>query len=187
MSIISIHSPETAPEASRPFLEKSKERFGFSPNILGALAESPAALEGYISLATLFGGTSFTATERQIVLIAASAKNGCAYCVAAHSVMAAGEKVSEEVIAALRDGQPIADARLEALRRFVEILVEKRGWASDSEVQTFINAGFNRQQVVEVVLGITQKTLSNYINHLADTPLDEAFASRAWSAPQAAE
>ena len=55
MSIISIHSPETAPEASRPFLEKSKERFGFSPNILGALAESPAALEGYISLATLFG------------------------------------------------------------------------------------------------------------------------------------
>ena len=185
MSILSIHTPETAPEASKPFLEASKKRFGFSPNILGALAESPAALEGYISLATLFSGTSFTATERQIVSIAASAKNGCAYCVAAHSTMAAGDKVAEDVIAALRDGEPIADARLEALRRFTEILVEKRGWAGDQEVQAFINAGYSRQQVIEVLLGITQKTLSNYINHLADTPLDDAFASRQWTAAQA--
>ncbi len=112
MSILSIHSPETAPEASRPFLENAKKRFGFSPNILGALAESPAALEGYLSVAKLFSGTSFTATERQIVLIAASAKNGCAYCVAAHSTIAAREKVAEDVIAALRDGEPIAGTLL---------------------------------------------------------------------------
>ena len=182
MSILSIHSPETAPEASRPFLEGAKKRFGFSPNLLGAMAESPAALEGYLALSKLFTGSSFSATERQIVLIAASAKNGCAYCVAAHSAMAAREKVSEDVITALRDGSPIADARLEALRRFTEILVDQRGWAGDGEVQVFINAGFTRQQVVEVVLGITQKTLSNYINHLADTPLDDAFAPREWTA-----
>ena len=182
MSILSIHSPETAPEASRPFLENAKKRFGFSPNILGALAESPVALEGYLSLAGLFARSSFTATERQIVSIAASAKNGCTYCVAAHSTMAAGERVPEDVIAALRDDQPIADARLEALRKFTEILVEKRGFASDGEVQEFINAGFSREQVIEVLLGITQKTLSNYVNHLADTPLDDAFAPRQWAA-----
>ena len=185
MSILSIHSPETAPEASRPFLEATKKRFGFSPNIAGALAESPAALEGYLTLARLFAGTSFSPVERQIVLIAASVVNGCAYCVAAHSTMAAGERVAEDVIAALRDGEPIADARLEALRRFVEILVEKRGWASDREVQSFIAAGFSRRQVVEVLLGITQKTLSNYVNHLADTPLDDAFAPRQWAAAKA--
>lgn len=185
MSILSIHSPETAPEASRPFLEATKKRFGFSPNIAGALAESPAALEGYLTLARLFAGTSFSAAERQIVLIAASVANGCAYCVAAHSTMAAGERVAEDVIAALRDGEPIADARLEALRRFVVILVESRGWASDADVQSFIAAGFSRQQVVEVLLGITQKTLSNYVNHLADTPLDDAFAPRQWAAAKA--
>lgn len=182
MSIFSIHTAETAPEASRPFLENSRKHFGFAPNILGALAESPVALKGYLSLSGLFAGSSFTATERQIVLIAASAKNGCAYCVAAHSTMAAGEKVPEDVITALRDGEPIADARLEALRRFAEILVDKRGWASDGEVQDFIAAGYNREQVIEVVLGITQKTLSNYVNHLADTPLDDAFAPREWAA-----
>ena len=185
MSILSIHSPETAPEASRRFLEATKKRFGFSPNIAGALAESPAALEGYLTLARLFAGTSFSPVERQIVLIAASVVNGCAYCVAAHSTMAAGERVAEDVIAALRDGEPIADARLEALRRFVEILVESRGWASDRQVQSFIAAGFSRQQVVEVLLGITQKTLSNYVNHLADTPLDDAFAPRQWAAAKA--
>ena len=182
MSILSIHAPETAPEAARPLLENSRKRFGFSPNILGALAESPVALEGYLSLAGLFAKSSFTATERQIVSIAASAKNGCAYCVAAHSTMAAGEKVAEAVIIALREGEPIADSRLQALRHFTEILVEKRGWAGDNEVQTFINAGFTRAQVIEVVLGVTQKTLSNYVNHLVDTPLDEAFAPREWAA-----
>ena len=182
MSILSIHSPETAPKASRPFLENSKKRFGFVPNLLGALAESPLALEGYLSLAGLFARSSFTATERQIVSIAASAKNGCTYCVAAHSTMAAGERVAEDVIAALRDGEPLADARLQALRRFTEILVEKRGFAGDNQVQEFINAGYNREQVIEVLLGITQKTLSNYINHLADTPLDDAFAPQEWAA-----
>ena len=182
MSIFSIHSAATAPEASRPFLEQSKKRYGFTPNLLGVMAESPAALEGYLSLTGLFAGSSFTATERQIVLITASAKNGCTYCVAAHSTGAAREKVPEDVITALRDGEPIADTRLEALRRFTEILIDKRGWASDGEVQAFINAGYNRQQVFEVVLGITLKTLSNYVNHLADTPLDDAFAPREWAA-----
>lgn len=182
MSILSIHTAETAPEASRPFLENSKKRSGFTANILGALAGSPAALEGYLTLSGLFASSSFTATERQIVLIAVSAKNGCAYCVAAHSTSAAMEKVPEDVIAALRDGEPIADARLEALRRFAEILVDKRGWASDGEVQTFISAGYDRQQVIEVVLGITQKTLSNYVNHLAGPPLDDAFAAQQWAA-----
>lgn len=185
MSILSIHTTETAPEASRTLLEGAKKRFGFIPNLLGALSESPAALEGYMSLSTLFSATSFTATERQIVLIAASVKNGCTYCVAAHSTLAAKDKVPEDVITALRDGTPIADSRLETLRHFTESLVENQGWVDDTATQAFIAAGFTRQQVVEILLGITQKTLSNYINHLADTPLDDAFAPREWAAKAA--
>lgn len=185
MSILSIHTIETAPEASRDLMEGVKKRFGFTPNLIGALAESPAALEGYLSLATLFAASSFTAAERQIVLIAASVKNGCTYCVAAHSTMAAKDKVPEDVITALRDGTPIADSRLETLRRFTESLVENRGWVDDTAIQAFIAAGFTRRQVVEILLGITQKTLSNYINHLADTPLDDAFVPREWAAKAA--
>jgi alkylhydroperoxidase family enzyme len=86
------------------------------------------------------------------------------------------QKVPEEVIEALREERPISDPRLEALRRFTETLVEKRGWASEQEVRTFLETGFRRSQVLEVVLGVTLKTLSNYTNNLVDTPLDKAFA-----------
>jgi uncharacterized peroxidase-related enzyme len=167
---------ETAPEASRQLLEGAKRKNGFIPNLLGVLAEAPAALEAYTSVSDLLAKSSLTATERETVLIAASIRNGCDYCVAAHSTIARMQKVPEEVIEALREERPISDPRLEALRRFTETLVEKRGWASEQEVRTFLETGFRRSQVLEVVLGVTLKTLSNYTNNLVDTPLDKAFA-----------
>ena len=185
MSLFTIHTPETAPEGARATLETNKSRYGFVPNLWGALAEAPAALDAYVALAGFFDKTSLTPVERQVVLLAVSAANGCTYCVAAHSTVAARHKVPADVIDALRDGRPIADARLQALRTFVEVLIDKRGWASVADVPAVIAAGFNRQQVLEVVLGLTFKTLSNYTNHLVDTPLDEAFAPNAWRASQA--
>ncbi len=185
MSIFSIHSHETAPEAARPILDGAKKKYGFVPNLMGALAEAPAALEAYVTLSDILARSSLTAAEREVLTIAVSAKNDCAYCVAAHSTVAAMHKVPEDVIAALRDGRPIDDARLEALRRFAETLVEKRGWADDDDVQAFLAAGLTRQKALEVVLAVAFKTLSNYTNHLVDTPLDAAFAPRAWSAREA--
>jgi alkylhydroperoxidase family enzyme len=58
--------------------------------------------------------------------------------------------------------------------------VEQRGWVEPDQMNDFLDAGYSSQQALEVVLGIGLKTLSNYTNHLADTPLDEAFAGRAW-------
>ena len=94
-------------------------------------------------------------------------------------------KVSADVIAALRDARPIPDARLEALRRFAEIVIDKRGWATEDDVQAFLAAGFDRQQVLEVILAVAFKTIFNYTDHLVDTPLDEAFAGQAWTARKA--
>ena len=185
MSIFSIHTKETAPEASRPILDGAGRSFGFVPNLLGGLAEAPAALEGVVTLSGIFDKTSFTPTERQVVLISVSVENGCAYCVAAHSTVAGMHKVPEDVIAALRDGRPIADPRLEALRRFTVAVVQKRGFTTHDEVQDFIAAGFDRGQALEVVLGVALKTLANYANHLVDTPIDAAFAPREWAPAKA--
>ena len=179
MNLFSIHTPETAPEKARPILDGAKRKFGFVPNLLAALAEAPAALEAAVSLMDALARSSFTPTEREVVLIAVSAKNGCDYCVAAHSTIAGLQKVPAEVIAALREGRPIADPRLEVLRRFAETVVEARGWVSEADVQAFLAAGFDRQQVLEVVLGVAFKTLLNYTDHLVDTPLDDAFAGAA--------
>lgn len=176
-----VHTPETAPEAARQTLTDAGQAYGFVPNLLGVMAEAPALVKAYRTLAGLFEETSFSPAERQVILLSVSAENACTYCVAAHSVIAGMQKVPSEVVEAIRDGKPIADRKLEALRRFTESLVASRGWPTEADTTTFLNAGYSRAQVLEVVLGVGFKTLSNYTNHIADTPLDEAFAKASWS------
>lgn len=179
MSHFPVHTIESAPAGSQPLLTAAKSNFGFVPNLLGMLSEAPAALEGYLGIAGAFQKSSLTPVEQQVVLLTVSVTNRCHYCVAAHTAIAWGAKVPGEVIEALRDGRPIPDARLEALRRFTETVVQSRGWAADG-LADFYAAGFSRAQVLEVVTGVAQKTLSNYANHLAKTPVDAAFAKAAW-------
>jgi alkylhydroperoxidase family enzyme len=103
---------------------------------------------------------------------------------AAHTVVARMQKVSADVIEAIREDRPIDDSRLETLRAFTTAVIEKRGWVSDNDISTFLAAGFSRAQILEVIVGISFKTLSNYTNHIVDTPLDAEFQSGAWSADE---
>lgn len=103
----------------------------------------------------------------------------------AHSVLADMADVPKAVTDALRAGQPLPDPRLEALRRFTTAVVEARGWVDKAEVAAFQEAGYDAQQVLEVVLGVGMKTLSNYTNHIAGTELDASFQHRAWQASDA--
>ncbi|HBS29999.1 MAG TPA: carboxymuconolactone decarboxylase [Phycisphaerales bacterium] len=180
---VPVRSVESAPVASRDLLKAAGSKFGFVPNLLGMFANAPALLEGYLTLAGIFDKTSLSPTERQVVLLAVSFENGCEYCMAAHSAIAGMQKVDQGVISALRDGGSIADARLEALRSFAAEVVRTRGWPSPETVSRFTGAGYTPAQALEVVLGVGVKTLSNYANHLAATPLDAAFAPVKWSMP----
>ncbi|MEM9555359.1 MAG: carboxymuconolactone decarboxylase family protein [Acidobacteriota bacterium] len=179
---LTVQSAETAPEAARETLDSVGAAYGFVPNLFGILANAPAAVEGYAALSKIFGKSSFSPAEQQTVLLTASRVNGCTYCMAAHTGVAKMSKVPDAVIDALRDGGPItSDAKLEALRVFTLAVVEKRGWLDQADVDAFLAAGFAREQVLDVVLGVTLKTLSNYTNHVTDTPLDERFQGFAWS------
>lgn len=171
---------KTAPQAVREVLAQVRKKFGFVPNLLGNMANAPSLLKAYLAVSTLFDESSLTPTERQVVLLAASAKNNCGYCVAAHTAIAAMQKVSQDAVDAARNRRPIADAKLEALRRFAEETVETRGWPSEATRKRFSDAGYSPSQALEVVLGIGMKTLSNYTNHLTGTALDEPFAPAAW-------
>ncbi|HBK92133.1 MAG TPA: carboxymuconolactone decarboxylase [Parvularcula sp.] len=176
-----VHSTESAAEGARSTLKAAKEAYGFVPNLLGVMAEAPALLKGYATLSKIFEESSFTPAERQVVLLTTSFENGCSYCMAAHSAVAGMQRVPQDVIQSLRTGDPIADARLEALRQFTAKVVETRGWPAKADVSAFHAAGFSKAQVLEVVLGVGLKTLSNYANHIADTPLDAAFKPLEWS------
>jgi len=186
MSQFPIHTLDTAPEASKPYLDGAKKAFGLIPNLVGEFAESPAVIEGYLGLAGALKKSGLTDLEREIVLISASVENGCHYCVAAHTTVTQAQGLDQAVIAAVRAGGPIADARLEALRAFTVAVVRERGWVSDAEVTRFLDAGWTRANVLEVVLGVGLKTISNYVNHIAGTPVDAAFQANAFTPARAA-
>jgi uncharacterized peroxidase-related enzyme len=181
MSEFTLHTVESAPEAARAMLQGAQKQTGFVPNLYANLANAPAALEAYFGLSAQFDKTSFTPVERQVVLLAVSVENGCEFCVAAHSMIARKmAKAPDAVVDALRNRTVVPDARLEALAAFTRSMVKERGWVIGAPLEVFLKAGFTHQQALEVVLGVTMKTLSNYANHLTETQTNEQFAGEAW-------
>lgn len=182
MTTFTIHSSTQAPEQSKPLLEAVQKKYSFVPNLFGALAEAPAALKAYIDLGIELEHSSLSATEQQVVLIATSVENGCEYCVAAHSLVAKHMvKVDAAVVDALRNKSTIPDSRLQALAEFTRAVVNHRGSVSGKPLESFMAAGFTKKQVLEVILGVAMKTLSNYANNLMNTPLDAPFQPEAWT------
>ncbi|GEQ97197.1 hypothetical protein JCM17844_08340 [Iodidimonas gelatinilytica] len=184
MSEFTFHDTASAPEGSKGILQKAEGKYGFVPNILRGLADAPAALEGYATLSGIYDKASLSPVERQVVLLATSFENGCSYCMAAHSGAAKMAQMDDAVLKALRTGTELPDAKLQALRAFTQAVVEKRGYADESDLKAFFDAGYSKQNVLEVVLGITLKTLSNYSNHMMEPKLDEQFKPLEWTAPK---
>ncbi|HUE87131.1 MAG TPA: carboxymuconolactone decarboxylase family protein [Vicinamibacterales bacterium] len=184
MSQFPIFTTDTAPADSKSALQRSQRAFGFVPNLLGVLAGAPAALHAYLALRQSFSSGTLTEVERQVVLLSVSREHACEYCMAAHSAIATSAGMPAEVLDALRRGESLPDARLETLRQTTQALVARRGWLPPEELERFLASGYTSAQLLEVVTGIAQKTLSNYTNHLAQTPVDPQFESFAWSREQ---
>jgi uncharacterized peroxidase-related enzyme len=175
-------SSAQAVSPARERLDDAATRLGFVPNMYSVMANSPALLDTYVHGYNLFRSQSgFTPVEQEVVFLAISRENGCTYCVAAHSFIA--DKMSgvpAAVTDAIRDGTPIPDAKLAALHDFARLMVRQRGLPNKADVSAFLAAGYSEKQVLEIVLAIAVKTLSNYANHVFHTPVDAVFAGRAW-------
>lgn len=182
MSKFQFHTPESAPAAARPILADALERLGFVPNLYAGLAAAPPVLNAYLELGRQFATTSLAPVEREVVRLAISAEHQCSFCVAAHSMLTASMAgMPDDVLAALRAGREPEDPRLGALAAFAKAMVEERGWVvGHPAYQRFLAAGFSPAQALEVLLGVTEKVLSNYANHLMGTQLNEAFADYRW-------
>lgn len=179
-----IHTIETAPETSKETLAHAQKTFGLIPNLEGILAEAPAVLKGGMALWDLFETTSFTPIERQVIYLTANYVHECHYCMAAHSGLAETCMLPTD-INALRNGEILTDPKLQALRKFTQRMIEARGWVDDREIEEFLNVGYTKQHVLEVILGIAIKVIHNYTNHIARTPLDREFQPYAWEKPMA--
>jgi AhpD family alkylhydroperoxidase len=176
---LTLPTDDAVPEASKTILVGVKKKFGFVPNIMTAFSTSPAVLEAYLALADLASKTSFTPKEQQAGALIVSQKLDCQYCLAAHGTLGKSVGLSKETIVALQTRGDLNDERLEALRTLLLSLVESKGHPDPEAVGAFRRAGYTDTQIGEAVLLVTWKTLSNYTNHLYDTPIDDAFAPNA--------
>jgi AhpD family alkylhydroperoxidase len=186
MTEFTIHTAESAPEASREALATLERTIGFIPNLAGTIAGSATALQGFVAMQSALRGTAqLSPLEREVVGLAVSYANRSRYSMAAHSTFAAGAGASADVLAALRSGAELPDARLEAIHVLTTVLLSDRGHVAEDDLAAFMCAGYSIENALEVITQIAYTTLANFVANVADTPVDDAFAAHAWTATPA--
>ncbi|MGJ8690378.1 MAG: carboxymuconolactone decarboxylase family protein [Gammaproteobacteria bacterium] len=181
MTKLTIHDLETAPEQSKPFLEASLKANGRIPGLHGVLASSPELLEAYQALHKLFVASSFDNEELTVVWQTINVEHECHYCVPAHTGIANMMKVDPALTEALRNSTAMPTEKLQALHDTTLAIVRQRGYVTDDQVKAFFAAGYEERQLLEIILGLSQKVISNYVNHIAETPVDKVFEKFAWT------
>ena len=171
-------SDDAAEGSARQMLDDTRAKLGFVPNMYRTMALDPGLLSTYLhGYAQFREQANFTPPEQELVFLTVSRANGCDYCMAAHSMLAINvSKLSQAHTQALRDGTPLDDAKLEALRRFAHHMWETRGLPTQAEAEAFKAAGYTDLHVLEIILALAVKTISNYANHVGHTQVDDAFA-----------
>lgn len=175
------HTVESAPEQSKPMLEGALKQMGAIPGLYAVMAESPETLSAYKELHQFFTSTSFDAEELTVVWQTINVEHECHYCVPAHTAIAHSMNVDLAITDALRNQTPMPTEKLQALHVFTKAMVAERGNVSKQQLEAFFSAGYSQKQVLEVILGLSQKVISNYVNHVAETPVDPMFEPFAWS------
>lgn len=181
MSKFTFHTVETAPEKSKVILEGAKKQMGSIPGLYAVMAESPETLKAYQELHKLFTATSFDAEELTVVWQTINVEHECKFCVPAHTAIAHSMKVAPALSEALRNSELMPSAKLQALHDFTLAMVRQRGNMTGEQMEAFFAAGYSQQQVIEIILGLSQKVISNYVNHVAETPVDPMFQKFAWT------
>ncbi|THA68246.1 carboxymuconolactone decarboxylase family protein [Streptomyces sp. A0642] len=170
------HTLESAPAAARPAMAAVAQKQGYLPAAVARLASSPELLGGFLKMSALFESTTLDPLSRETLIMTVAARNGCHLCVAMHTAKLTALGADAGVIAALRDGTPLPDGRLEAVRQFTLAVIATGGAVDDGALQAFLAHGYTPRNALEVVLGIGAYTLSTLANRLTDAPIDPQLA-----------
>jgi uncharacterized peroxidase-related enzyme len=181
MSRLPLQTIDTAPEASRPFLQKSLAANGFLPNLVASLANAPVALETYLTVGEINGRSGLTLAEREVVQITAAAIHGCGFCVAGHTAVALKKaQLPEALVDEIRSQAELSDPKLDAVARFTREVIATRGAVSDKAFAAFKAAGYTDASALEVILGVSLATLCNFANNLARNELNPQLEAYRW-------
>ena len=156
-------------------MQAIQKRNGFIPNLMATFASSPALLNAYVALDTEWENSCFSAQERQLIFLAASVENRCRYCIAAHATALKGLQVDPQYIQAVRNRVSLGEQRLDALVTLTRELVAERGFVAPETQRRFVAAGFDEVALMEVLIGVALKIMSNYLDNLTPIAIDAAF------------
>lgn len=170
------HTLESAPAAARPAMAAVEQKQGYLPVAVTRLASSPELLGGFLKMSALFESTTLDPLSRETLIMTVATRNGCHLCVAMHTARLTALGADAGIIAALRDGGPLPDERLEAVRLFTLVVIVTSGAVGDAALQAFLSHGYTSRNALEVVLGIGAYTMSTLANRLTDAPIDPQLA-----------
>lgn len=170
MSRINVVDHESAEGKAKELLDAVKSSIGFVPNLMKALANSPAVLEAYLNFNETLGKTLNGKLREQISLVTAE-ENGCAYCASAHTAIGKLAGLTEQETIAARSGNG-NDAKNDAALKFAQAILSKRGKVGDDDIQKVKDAGFNEGDIAEIVANVALNIFTNYFNETAQTVVD---------------
>lgn len=176
-----IHTLESAPSKSKQALERLVQAVGTIPNLAGTMAESPTLINSFVCTMVEVGGYELSAAQRQVLLLTNAVTNRALWPVAFHSTLALKEGVARDDVSAIRAGRLPDEPKLAALSALTRSLIEQRGHIGQQTLQAFVDAGFRRDQVLDVVATLALSVMANYTANIAQPPLEAAFEPQAWS------
>jgi AhpD family alkylhydroperoxidase len=162
------HTVDSAPAASRPLMKANIAEFGQLAEPVARLAESPETLDGFLHASHLFESSTLDPLSREVVVMTIATRNGCRFCVTLHTGRLRKLEAPVEMIKALRAGEPLEMARLEAIRQFTLRVLATTGEVPDEEIEGFLAAGYTTRNALEVVLGIGTYTMATFANRLVN-------------------
>ena len=179
MTVFTEHTIESAPAGARRSMTATRDHLGYLPAGLARIAASPHLLDGFLKLSAIFENSTLDPVAREVVVMTMATRNGCHICVAMHTARLTALGASAELIAALRDADPLADERLDAIRVFTLRVLDTAGDVGDQALRAFLARDYTTQNALEVVLGIGTYTMSTLANRLTGAPVDDQLAAYA--------
>ncbi|MGB1294998.1 MAG: carboxymuconolactone decarboxylase family protein [Flavobacteriales bacterium] len=169
MDILNIPTKEEVNKQNQDIFDNLNKALGFVPNLYAVMAHSDTGLKKYLDFQNT--KTSFSNKEKEIINLVVSQVNTCMYCLSAHTLIGKMNGFSEEEVLEIRKGNS-TDTKFQALIDLTKDLTENRGRAQESTTESFFSAGYSKENLVDLVLQISDKTAMNYLHNLTKIEID---------------
>lgn len=170
MTTITVPARAEVSPANQAIFDSLAKQLGFVPNLYATLAHSEHALGTYLALQS--AKSSLNARAREVVNLVVSEVNACAYCLAAHTALGRMNGFTDAQILEIRGGQAAFDAKLDALARLTRAIAHDRGHVDPALVDAFFAASWTRENLVDAIVTIGDKTVTNYLHAVTKVPVD---------------